>query len=195
MREEPEEKTSFFEEAMIFFWEVAKVIIISFAIIVPVRYFLIQPFYVKGASMEPNFFDHEYLIVDQITYRFRNPQRGDVVVFRYPRDPSEFFIKRVIGLPGETVVVKNNKVIVYNETHKEGKVLEESYLSLDEENTGNVTEKMEKDEYFLMGDNRSESLDSRIFGPIKRKNVIGKVFFRGWPLHRVGFFVEEKKYE
>ncbi|HLD69247.1 MAG TPA: signal peptidase I, partial [Candidatus Omnitrophota bacterium] len=83
-----------------FIWETVKVVVISLAIIIPVRYFLIQPFYVKGASMEPNFYDQEYLIIDEISYRFREPQRGEIVVFRYPRDPASFFIKRIIGLPG-----------------------------------------------------------------------------------------------
>ena len=84
-----------------FIWETVKVVVISLAIIIPVRYFLIQPFYVKGASMEPNFYDQEYLIIDEISYRFREPQRGEIVVFRYPRDPASFFIKRIIGLAGE----------------------------------------------------------------------------------------------
>ena len=89
--------------AVVFILEVIQIVIISAAIIVPIRYFLIQPFYVKGASMEPNFYDHEYLIIDELSYRLRDPIRGEIVVFRYPRDPSQFFIKRVVGMPGETV--------------------------------------------------------------------------------------------
>jgi signal peptidase I len=81
-----------------FVFELVKIVVISLVIIIPIRYFLIQPFYVKGASMEPNFHDHEYLIIDEITYRFKDPQRGDIIVFRYPRDPQEFFIKRIIFL-------------------------------------------------------------------------------------------------
>ena len=76
--------------------EFAKIVVLSLAIIIPVRYFLIQPFYVKGASMEPNFFDHEYLIINEISYRFETPERGDIIVFKYPHDPSQYFIKRVI---------------------------------------------------------------------------------------------------
>lgn len=191
----PEPRGSIIKEGLMFFWEIIKVIVISFAIILPVRYFLIQPFYVKGASMEPTFYDHEYLIVDQISYRFRDPRRGDVVVFRYPRDPREYFIKRVVGLPGETIIIKNEKIILYNEKNTEGVMLEEKYLSPDTKNIGNVTEKMGEDEYFLMGDNRSESLDSRIFGPVKRKNIVGKVFFRGWPLNKIKIFSEELEYK
>src|SRR3989344_8759420 len=89
--------------ALAFVFELIQVVAVSLAIIIPVRYFLIQPFYVKGASMEPNFFDHEYLIIDELSYRYKQPQRGEIVVFRYPNDPSQFFIKRVIGIPGETV--------------------------------------------------------------------------------------------
>src|SRR3989344_5652344 len=89
-------------------FELIKVVVISLAIIIPVRYYLIQPFYVKGASMEPNFYDKEYLIIDEISYRFYAPERGDIVVFRYPGDPGQFFIKRVIGLPGESIRIRNN---------------------------------------------------------------------------------------
>ena len=92
----------------IFVFEVVKVVVISLAIIIPVRYFLIQPFYVKGASMEPSFYDHEYLIVDEMSYRFRLPERGEIVVFKYPLDPSQYFIKRVIGLPGEKVEISSS---------------------------------------------------------------------------------------
>src|SRR3989338_7753566 len=185
---------SLFKEALLFLWEIVKVIIISLAIIIPIRYFLIQPFYVKGASMELNFHDHEYLIVDQISYRFHDVQRGDVVVFRYPKDPREFFIKRVIGLPGETVVIRNNKIFIYNSQNTDGEAVQESYLPKDIENIGNVTQKIEKDEYFLMGDNRPESLDSRVFGPVNRKHIVGRVFFRGWPLDKIQLYLENPKY-
>src|SRR3989344_941482 len=97
-----------------YLFELVKVVAISLAIIIPVRYYLIQPFYVKGASMEPNFYDKEYLIIDEISYRFHTPARGDIVVFRYPRDPEEFFIKRIIGLPGERVQIKDGFVFIYN---------------------------------------------------------------------------------
>src|SRR5680860_453257 len=97
----------------IFVWEIIKVVSISLAIILPIRYFLIQPFYVKGASMEPNFHDREYLIVDEISYRFREPARGDVIVFRYPENPEEYFIKRIIGLPGESLEIMNGGVYLY----------------------------------------------------------------------------------
>ncbi len=169
-----------------FIWEMVRVAIISLAIIIPVRYFLIQPFYVKGASMEPNFYDHEYLIIDEISYRFNQPKRGDIVVFRYPKDPKQFFIKRIIGLPGERIKIENNKVYI------NGTILNEAYLEPGTETVlalkgyGDVI--LGSDEYFLLGDNRSQSLDSRIFGPVKREYIIGKTWLRGWPFNRVTFF-------
>lgn len=169
-----------------FIWEMVRVAVISLAIIIPVRYFLIQPFYVKGASMEPNFYDHEYLIIDEISYRFNQPQRGDIVVFKYPKDPKQFFIKRVVGLPGERVKIEDNKIYI------DGTILNEAYLDSGAETVlalrgyGDVV--LGSDEYFLLGDNRSQSLDSRSFGPVKREYIIGRTWLRGWPFNRVTFF-------
>ncbi len=169
-----------------FVWEMAKVAIISLVIILPIRYFLIQPFYVKGASMEPNFYDHEYLIIDEISYRFGVPGRGDIVVFKYPKDPDQYFIKRVIGLPGETVEVKNDQVLI------DGQPLAENYLSEGVSTRVSVGgyEKvtLEDDEYFLLGDNREQSLDSRVFGPVKADFIIGRTWLRGWPFNRLTIF-------
>lgn len=176
----------FWQKASEFIWEMVRVAVISLAIIIPVRYFLIQPFYVKGASMEPNFYDHEYLIIDEISYRFNQPQRGDIVVFKYPKDPKQFFIKRVVGLPGERVKIEDNKIYI------DGTILNEAYLDSGAETVlalrgyGDVV--LGSDEYFLLGDNRSQSLDSRSFGPVKREYIIGRTWLRGWPFNRVTFF-------
>jgi signal peptidase I len=172
---------------LFFVLEVVQIVLISAAIIIPIRYFLIQPFYVKGASMEPNFFDHEYLIIDELSYRFSQPERGEIVVFRYPREPSQFFIKRVIGLPGETIEINKGDIILYTAEHPNGLVLEESYL-VNERTTGKNKTTLGEEEYFLMGDNRDESLDSRSFGPVKRGGIIGRVWVRGLPLSRIGKF-------
>jgi len=179
---------SFVARALEFLGELLHVVIISLAIIVPVRYFLIQPFYVKGASMEPNFYDHEYLIIDELSYRLREPVRGDIVVFRYPNDPRQFFIKRVIGLPGDRVRVSDGRVTIYDTAHPDGWTLDESpYL-------GTLRTPGEKDvtlgarEYFLMGDNRSASLDSRVFGPVPRQFIVGRVWFRGWPPEKMRLY-------
>lgn len=174
----------------IFVWEMLKIALISAAIIIPVRYFLIQPFFVKGASMEPNFHDREYLIIDEISYRFDTPTRGQVVVFRYPRNPQEYFIKRIIGLPGEEVQIKNGTVTIYNEEHPDGFALTEPYLS-NESITYNQDEDrvpIGPDEYYVLGDNRGASKDSRYFGAVNKSFIIGKVLFRGWPIDKAQVF-------
>ncbi len=175
-----------------FIFELLKVVAISIVIIIPIRYFLIQPFYVKGASMEPTFHDHEYLIIDEISYRFGEPKRGDVVVFRYPRDPREYYIKRVIGLPGEKIQVKGGDIFIYNNENPEGFKLEEKYLPSNLETYGATEEiiSVGEGEYYVFGDNRPTSKDSRNFGPVKRSFLIGKVLLRGWPFDRVGVFGE-----
>ncbi len=162
-------------------FEVVKVILISLAIILPVRMFLIQPFYVEGASMEPSFYNKEYLIINEITYRFNEPQRGEVIVFKYPKNPRNYYIKRVVALPGETVEVIDGKVYVNNE-----KIEEEYIEDFSSDNKGAVV--LAEDEYFVLGDNRNNSYDSRRFGPLKEKFIIGKVWFRGWPLDRISTF-------
>jgi signal peptidase I len=169
--------------------ELVEVVAISLAIILPVRYFLIKPFYVKGASMEPNFFDHEYLIIDELSYRLHQPERGDIVVFHYPRDPKQVFIKRVIGLPGETVEIASGQVKIYNSQNPNGKVLDEAYL--DQEYTSAAPPlTLKAGEYFLLGDNRAASLDSRYFGPVQGSAIIGRVWVRGFPLDRWRWFSE-----
>src|SRR3989344_8195084 len=105
-----------------FIWEVSKIIIIALVIVLPIRYLLFQPFFVKGQSMEPNFEDGDYLIIDELSYKLRDPARGEVIVFKYPNDPSQRYIKRIIGLPGETIEIQNGRVAIYNE--EEGAVLE-----------------------------------------------------------------------
>ena len=171
-----------------FIWETLKVIVISLAIIIPVRYFLIQPFYVKGASMEPNFYDHEYLIIDEISYRLNEPERGDVIVFRYPNDPSQFFIKRIIALPFETISLNNGQIKISNDKNPAGFILDENNYLPNTHTQGSISLTLEANQYFIMGDNRSSSLDSRMFGPIERADIIGRTWIRGWPFDRVTIF-------
>jgi signal peptidase I len=167
--------------------EVVQIVVISAAIIVPIRYFLIQPFYVKGASMEPNFYEQEYLIIDELSYRFRAPERGEVVVFRYPLDRSQYFIKRTIGLPGETIEITDGNIIIYNEEYPNGQVLDEEYINHDRTN-GKERVTLGADEYYLLGDNRDASLDSRSIGPIIEDDLIGRAWIRGLPISRIGTF-------
>src|SRR3989344_702009 len=171
-------------DILAFAWETMKVVVISLAIILPIRYYLVQPFFVKGASMEPNFEDGDYLLVDEISYRFSMPERGDVVIFRYPLDRSQFFIKRIIGLPDETVEIKDNTVIIYNKDKPEGFVLDESYLGPDQKTLGNSVTKIDDNEYFVLGDNRLQSSDSRRWGLVNKSLITGKAFLRPWPFTR-----------
>jgi len=170
-----------------FVWEILKIVIISLAIIIPIRYFLIQPFFVKGASMEPSYLDGDYLIIDEISYRFEKPERGDVVIFRYPLDPSQFFIKRIIGLPGETVEIKDGKVFIYNQEVPDKKIaLDESAYLDDVYTQGNLEITLKADEYFVLGDNRRASSDSRKWGAVPKKNILGQTWLRAWPVSRLG---------
>ncbi|MFA5051487.1 MAG: signal peptidase I [Patescibacteria group bacterium] len=173
-----------------FILELAKIVLIALAIIVPIRYFLFQPFYVRGASMEPSFYDNEYLIIDEITYRLADPQRGDVVVIRNPSQTSEFFIKRIIGLPGETVEAVDGQIRIINAQYPDGITLSESYLA-DGTLTNNLTAtSVPEGNYFVMGDNRSVSLDSRIFGPLPRKDIVGRAWLRVYPFSDFQHFTQ-----
>jgi signal peptidase I len=159
-------------------------------IVLPIRLFVAQPFVVVGTSMEPTFINNDYLIVDELTYRLQDPQRGDVVIFKYVEGAQEqgekqkYFIKRVIGLPSETVDIRNGTVTIYNEAHPEGIALDETYVKEKPTNTMRVT--LGEDEYFVMGDNRSVSFDSRSWGPLERKEIVGKAFLRILPFSDAG---------
>ncbi len=162
--------------------ELVKLILLAILIVAPIRLFVAQPFVVSGASMEDTFQHGQYLIVDQLSYHFNEPERGDVIIFRFPLEQSKFFIKRVIGLPGETVILQGKAVIIVNSEHPEGFVLDETYLSPDnlESESGTVT--LSRGEYFVMGDNRKESSDSRTWGVLEDEYIIGKAFVRLFPL-------------
>lgn len=184
-----------------FVWEVVKIFAFAAAIIIPIRLFLFQPFLVEGSSMAPNFHSGEYVIVNEVGYKNvhlggvtllaprRELHRGDPVVFRFPQDPKTFFIKRVIGLPGERVTVRGGIVTIYNDAHPDGFVLTEDYLP----NGGIVTTDdvdytVAPDEYFVIGDNRNHSYDSRMWGPLNKDFVMGKVLVRIWPFTRFKVF-------
>lgn len=162
-----------------YLWELFKVVAISLAIVLPIRYFLIQPFYVKGASMEPNFHDYEYLIIDELSFRFRLPEPGEVVVMRDPLEHSKFFIKRIIGTPGDTILIEEGSVYVNG-----NKLDELAYLAADLKTTANsgydeVT--LAENQYYVLGDNRPASFDSRRFGPVDKTELVGRVWVRAWP--------------
>ena len=161
--------------------QIIKIILISLAIVIPIRIFLFQPFLVDGSSMKPTLVNHDYLIVDEISYRFHKPQRGDIVVFRYPRNPSQLFVKRIVGLPGETIKISGGNV--YLKKGNQFVLFPESFLPTGDRDTqGDEEITLNKDQYFVLGDNRHyfASYDSRNWGPLPRKNIIGKVFLRVW---------------
>lgn len=165
-----------------FAWEVAKIIIVALLIVIPIRYFVFQPFLVKGQSMEPNFQDGDYLIIDEISYRFSGPQRGEVIVFQSPTQPSQRFIKRIIGLPGETIEIEDGEIKIYEDGQE--KVLDESeYLdSLTAALSGEFRISLAEDQYFVLGDNRAFSYDSRRWGSLSEEKIIGKVLVKLWPV-------------
>jgi len=164
----------------LFIWEVFKIVIVALIIVVPIRYFLFQPFFVRGQSMEPSFENGDYLIIDELSYRFSEPQRGDVIVFKYPNNPSNRYIKRIVGLPGEQIEVRAGSVMIYSEDGSW--VLDETeYLGSGFKTPGEARVFLDENEYFVLGDNRSLSSDSRKWGALERKYIVGKVFIRAWP--------------
>lgn len=165
--------------------------ILSFAaiivfVVIPFRIFIAQPYLVDGSSMDPTFKSGEYLIVDQLSFRLGEPERGDVIVFRFPLNPKEFFIKRVIGLPNETVLITPDGVMIKNKENPEGMMLEEKYVVFKKTDSINFT--LKENEYFVMGDNRGASADSRLWGAVPRKNIMGKPFVALFPIDKIRLF-------
>lgn len=172
------------------FSEILRFSLVALLIVLPVRLFIAQPFIVSGASMETTFSTGQYLIVDQLTYHLEEPKRGEVIVFRYPKDPSKFFIKRIIGIPGDVVTIAGQKVTIKNAQHPDGIVLDESYI-LSMKPNSTLTETLGENEYFVMGDNRDASSDSRSWGVLQRDKIVGRAFLRLFPFTKVGIFPGE----
>ncbi len=171
-----------------FLKEIVKFTLIALAIVIPIRAYVAQPFIVSGASMDPTFASGQYLIVDQLSYHFEDPKRGEVIIFKYPRDPETFFIKRIIGLPGETISVDNGKVTIINTEKPDGFLLDEIYITKEHKTSDTFTLTLGHDEYFVMGDNRPQSSDSRTWGPLEDKYIVGRPFVRLLPVTKVSIF-------
>lgn len=169
--------------------EIIKIVAIAVIITIGIRVFVAQPFVVSGTSMVPTFQHKNYLIIDELSYRFREPERGEVIVFRYPDQPKKFLIKRIIGLPEETVTIEDNVITITNEEHPEGFVLDQDFLSPDvvTNTRGDTTYILDENEYFVMGDNRPKSSDSRIWGPLRENLIVGRVWLRLLPLKEIDF--------
>jgi signal peptidase I len=168
--------------------EVVEIAVIAVAAVFIVRTFLVQPFLVSGTSMYPTFSNGDYVLTDELTYRIEPPERGQVVVFHDVTDYSTYLIKRIIGLPGERIVIKNNTVTIYNQQNPQGFVLNESYLPKGTVTAGDEDITLSSTTYFMMGDNRLVSYDSRDWGPLPAKNIVGMVRFRLWPLNAIQIF-------
>ena len=163
--------------------------IIALGLALFIRFFIAAPYIVSGASMVPTFNDYHYLIIDRISYNIENPARGDVIVFDLPQNVSRALIKRIIGLPNETVILSDSTVTIVNSQNPNGFLLAEPYL--DPANLGgasNMRITLGPDQYFVMGDNRAVSADSRLWGPLPREEIVGRAFLRLYPLTRIDFF-------
>lgn len=179
---------SFFSSVL----EIAEIAFIAIAAVFVIRTFLIQPFLVSGASMAPNFSDGDYLLVDQLTYRMREPQRGEVAVFHSPNEQATYFIKRIIGLPGERIVVTRGVVTIFNSDYPSGFVLDEGYLPSGTLTTGDSDITLGEEEYYVLGDNRSYSYDSRSWGKLENEEIVGLVRMRLWPPKNATVFASPK---
>jgi signal peptidase I len=167
-----------------FLWsvlEILETIIISLLAVFIIRTFLFQPFLVSGASMEPNFSNGDYLLIDEISYRFREPQRGEVIVFEPPAG-GRYFIKRIIGLPNERIKIQDGEVVIFN-SQGDKLVLKESYLPPNIKTFGDLEMVLKPDEYFILGDNRNYSFDSRAWGSLVKEKIIGLAKVRIWPIN------------
>jgi len=180
----PPKKTNFLKDTAI-------IAIVALAVVLPIRFFVAQPFIVDGSSMDPTFATNQYLIVDELSYRFEPVSRGDVIIFKYPNDTSKYFIKRVIGLPGETVQIEGPKVMIKNKTNPDGFILTENYIAPASINTDHTLITLSGKQYFVMGDNRGASFDSRAWGPVDESYIIGRPLLRLFPLDKISLLPGE----
>ncbi len=177
---------SFFKKILTLFFDLIESTVVALSIFVIIYLFLVQPHQVTGASMDPTFHDGEYILTDKITYRFQEPQRGDVIVFKAPRNPDFDYIKRIIGVPGDTVLISGGAVFVNGNKLNENYIQSETLILPGQYIKEEQEFKINNNEYFVLGDNRSHSSDSRQWGTVPKKDIIGRVFFRYWPPNKFG---------
>ena len=175
------------------FWgETLRFVIVAILIALPIRLFVMQPFIVSGESMSTTFHNGDYLIIDELDYRFAPPARGDVIVFKNPRNTAQYYIKRIIGLPGETVDINGENVSISNDTASSSVALTEPYVTQQYEGSSHTV--LGADEYWVLGDNRGASSDSRVWGILKRELITGRAILRLWPLNLIGTFPGKATY-
>ncbi len=176
-------------------WHIARewtqTIIIALIIALPIRYFVAEPFIVSGASMDPTFASGQFLVVDRLSYRIGEPKRNDVIVFKYPNNPSIYYIKRIIGLPDDIISVIDGIITITNEENPDGFVLNQSYLASGHIAHDTFTIRLKPSEYFVMGDNRTQSSDSRVWGTLDRNLIVGRPFLRLLPITTISFWPGE----
>jgi len=189
IEEETQEKKTDWQS----FWELVRFAFIALIIVIPIRVFVAEPFIVSGNSMVPTFTNRDYLIIDKISYKLGTPKRDDVVVFRYPTDPTKFFIKRIIGLPNETVDIKGSDVTITNNEQQGSFKLDQPFVKNTSNNDEHIV--LKNDEYFVLGDNRNASSDSRAWGPVKREFFVGRAFLRLLPINKIDLLPGNYKQE
>lgn len=172
----------------LFFIDIIQTLLLAAAVFLIIYVFLFRPFQVNGSSMYPNFYDREYVLTNIITLHFEDSALGDVIVFKSPTEPEKDFIKRIIGTPGDTILIKNGSVYINGKQLDESAYLKPSVRT----NPGSFLKenqelKTPNDEYFVLGDNRSNSSDSREWGFVPKTSIIGKSFFVYWPASSLGF--------
>ncbi|MSU55239.1 MAG: signal peptidase I [Candidatus Taylorbacteria bacterium] len=164
-------------------WDIAKFALTVIAIILPIRFYVIQPFMVSGPSMVPTFEDKDYLLVDEISYHFQRPARGEIIVF-WRGEEKKYLIKRIVGLPGETIILDGENVTVINTEHPEGLLLDQSYIH-NKVQMQKQTYTLDDSHYFVLGDNRSVSYDSRGWGALPADEIVGRPIFRLYPFNMI----------
>ncbi len=176
--------------------EILEIAVVAIVAVFVIKSFLVQPFLVSGSSMIPTFSNGDYLLIDELTYRVRAPERGEVIVFKYPNNSSTYFIKRIIGLPNEKLVIHNGTITVTNAENPQGVELQEGYLPHGFASNGTREFTLKGNEYLVLGDNRSASFDSRSWGTLNRSDVIGLVRLRLWPINEFkAFAAPEYRYQ
>lgn len=187
------EQKSFFQTGFWKFIENVLYIIGAIALAAIIQAFIIRPFIVSGMSMDPVIKNSQYLIIDEVTYHFHGPERGDVIVFKAPPEPTKYYIKRVIGLPGDTVKVQKGVITIVNAAHPDGFTLSEPYLTHTSTDSGTYV--VTPGNYFVMGDNRSGSYDSRSWGMLPDANIRGRALLRLIPVTDISVLPGKEHYE